>query len=137
MLLNLFYSYGYKYCFLPLFVACIYGKPFFLMKITPGSPFSAEKYKSPEALAAAKAKYNLDKPIMEQYVLYMSDLAHGDLGESMVHQGNTVWYYIKHGFPVTARLGVVAFILSVFGGISLTLNVFNITTRCRNIFFKC
>ena len=33
MLLNLFYSYGYKYCFLPLFVACIYGKPFFLMKI--------------------------------------------------------------------------------------------------------
>ena len=92
---------------------------FFLMKITPGSPFSAEKYKSPEALAAAKAKYNLDKPIMEQYVLYMSDLAHGDLGESMVHQGNTVWYYIKHGFPVTARLGVVAFILSVFGGISL------------------
>ena len=93
--------------FVTLFVLA--SVTFFLMKATPGSPFSLAKYKTPEALAAAEAKYNLDKPLMEQYVIYLKGVAQGNLGESM----------IKTGFPVTARLGLIAFVLALVGGIAL------------------
>ncbi|MCD7839205.1 MAG: ABC transporter permease [Erysipelotrichaceae bacterium] len=92
---------------------------FFLMKATPGSPISSEKYKTAEAYAAAMEKYNLDKPVLEQYAIYMVDLAHGDLGESMITEGRTVMYYISTGFPVTARVGSIAFVIAMFGGIAL------------------
>lgn len=92
---------------------------FFLMKATPGSPFSLAKYKTPEALAAAEAKYNLDKPLVEQYVIYLKGVAQGNLGESMINTGRSVSYYIKTGFPVTARLGLIAFVLALVGGIAL------------------
>lgn len=54
---------------------------FFLMKATPGSPISGEKYKNEAAREIAIKKYNLDKPVFEQYTLYMNDLIHGDLGK--------------------------------------------------------
>lgn len=92
---------------------------FFLMKATPGSPISSEKYKTPEAYKAAMEKYNLDKPVLEQYALYMGNLMHGDLGESMVQEGRTVLYYVQTGFPVTAKVGSIAFVLAMIGGISL------------------
>ena len=103
--------------FVTLFVLA--SVTFFLMKATPGSPFSLAKYKTPEALAAAEAKYNLDKPLVEQYVIYLKGFAQGNLGESMINTGRSVSYYIKTGFPVTARLGLIAFVLALVGGIAL------------------
>lgn len=103
--------------FVTLFVLA--SVTFFLMKATPGSPFSLAKYKTPEALAAAEAKYNLDKPLVEQYVIYLKGVAQGNLGESMINTGRSVSYYIKTGFPVTARLGLIAFVLALVGGIAL------------------
>ena len=103
--------------FVTLFVLA--SVTFFLMKATPGSPFSLAKYKTPEALAAAEAKYNLDKPLMEQYVIYLKGVAQGNLGESMINTGRSVSYYIKTGFPVTALLGLIAFVLALVGGITL------------------
>ena len=103
--------------FVTLFVLA--SVTFFLMKATPGSPFSLAKNKTPEALAAAEAKYNLDKPLMEQYVIYLKGVAQGNLGESMINTGRSVSYYIKTGFPVTARLGLIAFVLALVGGIAL------------------
>lgn len=103
--------------FVTLFVLA--SVTFFLMKATPGSPFSLAKYKTPEALAAAEEKYNLDKPLVEQYVIYLKGVAQGNLGESMINTGRSVSYYIKTGFPVTARLGLIAFVLALVGGIAL------------------
>lgn len=103
--------------FVTLFVLA--SVTFFLMKATPGSPFSLAKYKTPEALAAAEVKYNLDKPLVEQYVIYLKGVAQGNLGESMINTGRSVSYYIKTGFPVTARLGLIAFVLALVGGIAL------------------
>ena len=103
--------------FVTLFVLA--SVTFFLMKATPGSPFSLAKYKTPEALAAAEAKYNLDKPLVEQYVIYLKGVAQGNLGESMINTGRSVSYCIKTGFPVTARLGLIAFVLALVGGIAL------------------
>ncbi len=92
---------------------------FFLMKATPGSPISGEKYKTQEAYEAAREKYNLDKPIMEQYMIYLKGIAQGDLGESMVKSGRFVSDTIVAGFPVTARVGTVAFATALVIGISL------------------
>ncbi|MDF9824590.1 oligopeptide transport system permease protein [Breznakia sp. PF5-3] len=92
---------------------------FFLAKATPGSPFSAERYRNEEAREKAMAKYNLDKPVMEQYFLYLQGITEGDLGESYIQQGRTVNYYIEEGFPVTARLGSIAFIIALIAGIGI------------------
>lgn len=53
---------------------------FFLMKATPGSPISGEKFKNAAQRELMMKKYNLDKPLFEQYKIYMTDLVHGDLG---------------------------------------------------------
>jgi len=92
---------------------------FFLMKATPGSPISGEKYKTAEAMAAAREKYNLDKPVFEQYLIYVNGVVHGDLGESMVNEGRSVTYYIGTGFQVTARLAAVAFSFAIVVGLTL------------------
>lgn len=92
---------------------------FFLMKATPGSPISGEKYKTAEARAAAEERYGLNKPVIEQYAIYLDGVLHGDLGESMKNEGRTVNYYIEVGFPVTSKLALVAFVFAVTVGITL------------------
>ena len=51
---------------------------FFVMNIIPGGPFNKEKATSAEAQKVLEERYNLDKPIPEQYVIYMNNLLHGD-----------------------------------------------------------
>ena len=92
---------------------------FFLMKATPGSPISGEKFKNAAQRELMMKKYNLDKPLFEQYKIYMTDLVHGDLGESIVRSGREVSDTITQSFPVTAKLGSIAFATAIIVGISL------------------
>lgn len=98
---------------------CISQRYIFSDEGNAGITIFPGEYKTPEALAAAEAKYNLDKPLVEQYVIYLKGVAQGNLGESMINTGRSVSYYIKTGFPVTARLGLIAFVLALVGGIAL------------------
>ena len=92
---------------------------FFLMNLVPGGPFLSEKAISPQATAALEAKYGLDKPIMERYLTYISDAAHGDFGDSLKQRGRTVMDIITSKFPVSARVGGVSVLLSLLLGIPL------------------
>lgn len=92
---------------------------FFLMNMVPGGPFLSEKAVSPQALAALEAKYGLDKPLWEQYVTYMTDALHGDFGDSLKQRGRTVTSIIATKFPVSARLGGTAVIVSLLVGVPL------------------
>ena len=93
---------------------------FFLMHAIPGSPFGADnKNLTPEQYAAMEAKYNLDKPLFQQYTTYMVNLLHMDFGESISKKGELVLDIILKRAPVTARLGACAFIISVIVGITL------------------
>ena len=56
---------------------------FFLMNLVPGGPFMAEKALTPQAQQAMMEKYGLDKPLPEQYTIYMGKVLHGDLGPSV------------------------------------------------------
>lgn len=92
---------------------------FFLMNMVPGGPFLSEKAISPQAQAALEAKYGLDKPLFEQYITYLKDASQGDFGDSLKQRGRTVMGIIKMKFPVSARVGGVAILVSLCIGIPL------------------
>ena len=90
---------------------------FFLMRFAPGNPFSSERNLSPEIMANINAKYGLDKPVVEQYFSYLKGLLTGDMGPSFKYKDYTVNELVKGAFPVSAKLGCIAFILAVFFGV--------------------
>lgn len=93
---------------------------FFGMKAMPGSPFSRDNKAIPAAtMEALNKKYGLDKPVSEQYVVYMKNVIHGDFGVSISKKGQSVTEIIKARLPVTAKLGVIAFVVSMVVGITL------------------
>ncbi len=92
---------------------------FFVMNLVPGGPFLSEKAISPEATAALEAKYGLDKPLIEQYFTYMKDALHGDFGDSLKQRGRTVAEIITSKFPVSAKLGGLAVLVSLLIGVPL------------------
>ncbi|NFG26169.1 ABC transporter permease [Clostridium botulinum] len=91
---------------------------FFLMRLMPGGPFDSEKL-TPEIKANMEAKYGMDKPLSEQYAMYMKNLLKGDLGESMVFKGRRVSETISYSFPASAKIGLVSVASSVLVGVGL------------------
>ena len=92
---------------------------FFLMNLVPGGPFLSEKAISPAATKALEAKYGLDKPMAERYFTYITDAARGDFGDSLKQRGRTVMSIITAKFPVSARVGGIAVLVSLCLGIPL------------------
>jgi oligopeptide transport system permease protein len=83
---------------------------FVLVRLAPGGPFDRErKPASPEIERQLLAKYNLDAPIWQQYLLYLADLARGDFGPSLKYRNHTVSDIIAQGLPVSMLLGMLAF----------------------------
>ena len=91
---------------------------FFAMNAIPGGPFDSEKATSPEVKAVLEARYNLDKPVWEQYTIYMKNLFRGDFGVSM-QTGRDIWTTISTSFLVSARIGGIAAIVAIIIGIVL------------------
>jgi oligopeptide transport system permease protein len=92
---------------------------FFLMRFAPGSPFSSEKTPPPEVLANIEAKYGLDKPVFEQYTTYLFNILRGDFGPSFKYVDYTVNELIGAAFPVSLKVGFIAFIFTVIIGVSV------------------
>jgi oligopeptide transport system permease protein len=92
---------------------------FLLVRIVPGGPFEGDKALPPEIVANLKAKYHLDKPVPEQYILYMDRLVHGDLGLSYKYIGRTVNDILSDAFPVSLQLGGAGLLLAVCFGVPL------------------
>ncbi|MBQ9156886.1 MAG: ABC transporter permease [Eubacterium sp.] len=91
---------------------------FFVMNTIPGGPFNKEKATSAEAQKVLEERYNLDKPVPEQYVLYMKNLLHGDWGVSL-HSGRDIWSEISSRFTVSAKLGGMAALVAIIIGLIL------------------
>ncbi len=89
---------------------------FFTMNAIPGGPFDSEKATSPEVKAALEERYNLDKPLLTQYGIYMKNLFHGDWGVS-IKTGRDIKDTINTRFAVSAQLGGWALLLSILFGI--------------------
>lgn len=92
---------------------------FFLMRFAPGSPFSSEKTPPPEVLANIEAKYGLDKPVFEQYTTYLLNVVQGDFGPSFKYVDYTVNELVGAAFPVSLKVGFIAFVFTVIIGVSI------------------
>ncbi len=101
------------------FVALI---TFSLAHAAPGNPFDKNENRPlPQAtIDRLNAYYGIDKPIPEQFALYLGNLLRGDLGTSLT-RGRPVSDIIGQGFPVTAQLGTQALLLAL--AFSLPLGV--------------
>ena len=86
---------------------------FFLMRLAPGSPFTSERAYPPEVMANIEAKYHLNEPLHKQYFLYLENLSKGDFGPSFKYKDQSVNDLIASAFPVSLKLGMVAFAFAV------------------------
>ena len=88
---------------------------FFLIRIMPGSPFEADNL-SQSVIEQLESTYGLDEPMWKQYILYMENLMHGDLGISY-KKNVSVNTLIARGFPYTLSIGLLSIAVSAFIGI--------------------
>ena len=112
---------------------------FFVSRAVPGGPFLGEKAISAAAQAALEAKYGLDKPVMEQYITYLSDIVTKfDFGPSLKQRGQDVIDIIGRGLAVSAKLGVAAAAIAAFFGIIMgavaALKRNTVLDRCIMVF---
>ena len=92
---------------------------FLLVHLAPGGPFDGQrKPASPEIERNLKAKYHLDEPVWKQYLRYLNDLAHGDLGVSLKYRNHSVNDIVRQGLPVSMLLGGIAFCFAMTVGIA-------------------
>lgn len=90
---------------------------FFMMHAIPGGPFSRERPLPDEIIEALNEKYHLDDPLIKQYFDYMVGLFTFDLGPSFKRTGFEVEELILLGFPVSAKIGLMAIIIIIVVGI--------------------
>lgn len=92
---------------------------FIFVRILPGDPvllMAGERGVSPERHAALMAEFGFDRPYWKQYLEYIWNVLHGDLGSSFVTKQTIVHEFFAL-FPATLELGLCAMILALFLGI--------------------
>jgi len=93
---------------------------FGLMRLAPGGPFDKERAPaSPEIERNLKAKYHLDKPIHQQYLIWLSGVLKGDFGPSLKYRSHSVTEIILNGLPITLLLGGLSLCFALGVGIPL------------------
>ena len=90
---------------------------FVAMHAVPGDPLRGEKLANEQIRANLEARYGLDKPVLEQYVVYIGGMLRGDFGLSYVEQNRRVNDIIREHFPVSATLGILAMAFATVGGV--------------------
>ncbi len=93
---------------------------FSLMHVLPGDPAKLVlgEDATEEALQALRTEWNLDKPLAEQYFLWLGGLARGDFGRSIIYN-RPIGDILSERLPKTLSIGLPALILSVTVGVLL------------------
>jgi oligopeptide transport system permease protein len=91
---------------------------FFTLRLAPGGPFDGERPLPPGILENLRAHYNLDKPLVEQYLIYVGDVLRGDLGPSFVNQDFSVTEQLMIGMPYTFTVATLAILMAVIVGVA-------------------
>jgi len=98
---------------------------FFIMRLLPGDPlliYMAQQSQQlvdmpPERAQQLRHEFGLDRPLMVQYVNWISGVVHGDFGTSVFYR-EKVSSLMRQRFPVTAYLGVLALAVAIIGGLA-------------------
>ena len=93
---------------------------FVLARVIPGDPCTATygEKATPELCAQFAIRYGLDKPIWEQFVIYLGSIVQGDLGSS-IRYGRPVTDILVERLPLTVELTILAMIFATVGGVTL------------------
>lgn len=90
---------------------------FFIMHAVPGSPFVKQKALTPTVLRNLNAKYGLDKPLIEQYFIYLKNVVTLDFGNSIKYPVHSCADLILGGFKQSLTVGLSAAVLALTSGI--------------------
>jgi oligopeptide transport system permease protein len=90
---------------------------FFMTRLAPGGPFDSEKNIPTEIREKLEAHFGLEKPLYEQYFLYLGNLLQGDLGPSFKYMGWEVSELIAKAFPASAQLGLFSLLIALVLGL--------------------
>ena len=94
---------------------------FLMVHAAPGGPFDSER-RLPSAIEEnIEAAYHLDESTPQQFWRYLSGVVRGDFGPSYRYRDFTVSELIGDSIPVTMRIGLLAILLALFGGIGMGL----------------
>lgn len=93
---------------------------FALVRVLPGNPvyFIVGPYATEEEIAKVKIELGFDKPIPEQYLIYLDDILHGDLGYAW-HTSQPVADDIKQRLPLTIELATLSLIITLIVAVPL------------------
>lgn len=93
---------------------------FLISHLVPSDPVAAnmspQAMSDPEVVAVFRAKWGLDKPLYQQYMIYLSNLLRGDMGIS-IRTGNPVIQDLKQFFPATLELSIFAMMIAIVLGV--------------------
>jgi oligopeptide transport system permease protein len=92
---------------------------YLLLHATPGGPFDSDRKVSAAVLANLQAKYHLDLPLWQQYLLYLKGLLQGDLGASFRYADWSVNDLVASALPVSLAIGGTAMLLAAVIGVTL------------------
>lgn len=92
---------------------------YLMLHLTPGGPFDSERKVSAAVLANLQAKYHLDLPLWQQYLYYLNNLLHGDLGASFRYADWSVNDLVAKALPVSLLIGGLSLLIAVFAGVVL------------------
>ena len=96
---------------------------FFLMRLAPGGPFDSERTLDPEIAKNLRRIYKLDRPLIEQFWLYIKSLAMGDFGPSLHWRDFSVIELFAKALPISVLLGAKAMLLALITGTALGVTV--------------
>src|SRR5260221_3802974 len=86
---------------------------FVLLHLTPGGPFDSDRVLVPQIQHSIEARFHLDEPLWRQYLRYLADLAHGDLGPSFQYRNTSVNELIAAGMPVDVAIVATALLIAL------------------------
>ena len=92
---------------------------FFLIRVAPGGPFDLERPLEAKVMENLQRIYQLDKPLWQQYLTYLSNIARGDLGPSFYFRDFSVGELFRQGLPISIQLGAMALALALCAGTML------------------
>lgn len=122
------------YFFITMFI--IITATFFMMNCMPGDATQADTKVLPAAVVEnLKARWGLDKPVFERYLIYLGNLLRGQFGESYKTPGMTANQVIAERFPASLQLGLQAVAVGLI--IGLILGILAALHRGRAIDFVC
>ena len=103
----------------PLTLFILVTISFFMVRFTPGGPFSSERNLDPVVEKALLQKYKMDSHLVFQYTDYIKDILQGDFGPSFKHKTMTVNEIVAKTLPPSITLGLSAFLIALIMGLGV------------------